>query len=223
VHTLLFALASLSRTRAIGVPKPSSRGFVKADWLAPTGCGETPRSLWSFATVIRSAMRLYETFAGHIACEKSRQRAASDGKRQALNGVDKWTHTSRRPMLPICCAESATHNSLQIAAHLQRYFEMRQSRKTRPMNAPAAQRKVSYADRNADLGSEQHDDQNSTVNELRGRASVPIGSGSVLQTEPVPNSTMNRVDGRLLRASKWSYSIAADPLISRSRTLFHAA
>jgi hypothetical protein len=47
-------------------------------------------------------------------------------------------------------------NFLQTAPHLQQYFEMRQSRKTRAMNATAAQRKVSYVDRNAVLGSARH-------------------------------------------------------------------
>jgi len=43
------------------------------------------------------------------------------------------------------------------------------------MNAStAAQRRVGYPDRNADLGSGRHDYQNSTLSELRGRAFVTI-------------------------------------------------
>jgi hypothetical protein len=62
-------------------------------------------------------------------------------------------------------------NFLQTAPHLLRYFEMRQSRKTRAMNATAAQRKVSDVDRNADLGSGRHGDQDSALSQLRDRAS----------------------------------------------------
>ena len=40
------------------------------------------------------------------------------------------------------------------------------------MNATAAQRKVSYVDRNADLGSGRHGDQNSALSQLRDRASA---------------------------------------------------
>lgn len=40
------------------------------------------------------------------------------------------------------------------------------------MNATAAQRRVSYVDRNADLRSGRHGDQDSALSELRGRASA---------------------------------------------------
>ena len=80
------------------------------------------------------------------------------------------------------------HNFLRITPHLPRCFETRQSRKTREMRTIAAQRKVSYEDRNVDPGFRRHDAQNTALSELRGK-----------------------------------YSITAHPLISRSRTLFHAA
>jgi hypothetical protein len=38
------------------------------------------------------------------------------------------------------------------------------------MNAIAAQRKVSYVDRNADAGAGRHDDQNTALSQLRGKA-----------------------------------------------------
>jgi hypothetical protein len=89
-------------------------------------------------------------------------------------------------------------NFLQTASHLRRYFEMRQRRSTIAMKVTAAQRKVSYVDLNADPGSGRRDYQDSTVSQLRGRAAAA-----------------NR--------QCWSYSIAAHPLINRSRTLFHAS
>ena len=47
---------------------------------------------------------------------------------------------------------------------------MRQSRGTLEMRAIAAQRKVSYVDRNVDPGSGRHDDQNTALSQLRGKA-----------------------------------------------------
>jgi hypothetical protein len=67
------------------------------------------------------------------------------------------------------------HNFLQMTSHLPLYFEMRQSRLTLATNAStAARRKVSYPDRNAELGSGRHDYQNSTLSDLRGSAFVII-------------------------------------------------
>jgi hypothetical protein len=78
------------------------------------------------------------------------------------------------------------------------------------MNASAAHRKVSYVDRNAVVGYGRNDYQNSALGELCGSASAA-------------HSTINRDAERWSRASKSSYSIAAQALISRSRSLFYAA
>ena len=64
------------------------------------------------------------------------------------------------------------HNFLLITAHLQRCSEMRLSLRTREMRATAAQRNVSYVDRNVDPGSGRHDDQNTELSQLRGKSSV---------------------------------------------------
>ena len=64
------------------------------------------------------------------------------------------------------------HNFRRIASHLLRYFEMRHRRTTRAMNTSAAQRKVSYADRNTVVGYGGNDYQNSALSELCGRASA---------------------------------------------------
>jgi hypothetical protein len=64
------------------------------------------------------------------------------------------------------------HNFFQIVPHLPRYFEKRQSRKTRVMNPAACQRKVRYVDQSADLGSGRRDYENSAPSELGARAFV---------------------------------------------------
>ena len=62
------------------------------------------------------------------------------------------------------------HNFLRMTPHLPRCFETRQSRRTREMRATEGQRKVSYVDRNVDPGSARHDDQNTALSQLRGKA-----------------------------------------------------